>query len=159
MLIESKTLGIDEKLTFIFSKKIFINLYDKKNLLQEKIKFYEEKLNKIEDENNKYFDDPTVSYLLTKVFTPSKTALNGLTFVTKDEENNLCKKDQPEEILNVFRIIYTIINENYTHLEPNKIIDNLIHTILPKIQVENLSNFYFKNRKPFCSLYFKIDRV
>ncbi len=74
---------------------------------------------------------------------PSKTAQNGLTFVTKDEEANLCKKEQPEEILNVFRIIYTIINEKYDHLEPGRLIDNMVNTILPKIQVENLSKIIF----------------
>jgi hypothetical protein len=113
--------------------------FDFKNLISKKIQLLEQSFNKLETEYAKYFDDPTVSYLISKMFNPSKTAQNGLTFVTKEEEANLCKKDQPEEILNVFRIIYIIINEDFESVQPNKLIDNLINVVLAKIKVENLS--------------------
>ena len=115
-----------------------------KGLINEQIKSLEVSLNKFETDYAKYFDDPTVSYLISKMFNPSKTAQNGLTFVTKEEEAILCRKDQPEEILNVFRIIYIIINEDFEPVAPNKLIDNLINVVLPKIKVENLSkNFNY----------------
>ena len=77
--------------------------------------------------------------LINKQFTPSKTAQNGLNFVTKDEEHNLCKKEQPEEILNVFRLIYILINEPYTQIPPQKLIENLTSGIFEKLGAENLS--------------------
>lgn len=113
-----------------------------KNLISRKIFYLEQSLNKLDADYAKYFDDPTVSYLISKMFNPSKTAQNGLTFVTKEEETNLCKKEQPEEILNVFRIIYIIINEDYEVIQSNKLIDNLINVVLVKIKVENLSKKY-----------------
>ena len=135
----SKILDLKSRFLLILSSKKLKQNFEIKSLLTEKLNESEASLLKLEENYGKYLDDPTVSYLLTKVFLPSKTAQNGLTFVTKDEEANLCKKEQPEEILNVFRIIYTLINEKYDHLEPGRLIDNMVNTILPKIQVENLS--------------------
>lgn len=77
--------------------------------------------------------------LIVKQFTPSKTAQNGLNFVTKDEENNLCKKEQSEEILNVFRLVYILLNEPYSQITPQKMIENLLTVVFEKISVENLS--------------------
>jgi len=59
--------------------------------------------------------------------------------ITKDEETKLVKKEQPNEILNVFRAIYIVINESYDGILPNSLIENLINKILPKLKVENLS--------------------
>jgi hypothetical protein len=65
--------------------------------------------------------------------------MNGLNFVNKEEEGNLCTKQQPEEILNVFRIVYLLINEDINSVPQNKLIDNLINQIMPKLGVDNLS--------------------
>ncbi len=71
------------------------------------------------------------------MFTPSKTAQNGLNFINKDEENNLITKDQPEEISNIFKLIYFYLNETI----PNgNIIEYLIKNLLNKFNCENLSN-------------------
>ncbi len=43
--------------------------------------------------------------MISKQFIPSKTAQNGLNFITKDEESNLIKKEQSPDIINVFKFI------------------------------------------------------
>ncbi len=112
-------------------------------ILSDHLENLDKEIKGIENLYSKYFNDLTVEALMNKQFTPSKTAQNGLTFVTKDEENNLCKKEQPEEILNVFKIIYTLINEKYDEIPPQKLIENMIINILPKIKVDNLSKNIF----------------
>ena len=72
----------------------------------------------------------------------SKTAVNGLNFVKKEEENNLLKKEQNEKIVDVFKFFYILLNENYESLAPNKIIEYFMLTILPKIKVESLSKIF-----------------
>lgn len=113
--------------------------FDLKSLIKSKIANLNSKLSEIEQENSKYFTDTSVQSLIYKTFTPGKTAQSGLAFVTKEEENNLCKKDQPEEILNVFRIIYLIIGEDIESVPSNKLIDNLINVVMPRIGVDALS--------------------
>jgi hypothetical protein len=127
----------------------FLTNFPIKNLLLEKISQVEKKINLIDQENEKYFNDLTVNNLINKMFTPSKTAQNGLTFVNKAEEEILCKKEQPEEILNVFRIIYIILNINIDEIPNNKLIDNLINSVLPSIKVDSLSKFIFLYQNNF----------
>jgi hypothetical protein len=79
---------------------------------------------------------------VTKPFAPSKTAQNGLNFVTKDEESNLSKKEQPNEIINIFRLVYMIVGEEYEQFSPNQIISNFITNLLPKLKADNLSKIY-----------------
>jgi len=92
---------------------------------------------------SRYLTDNTLESLINKQFNPSKTAQNGLNFVTKEEENNLLKKDQPEEILNVFRLIYILLNEDYKDITPQKIIENLNTKIFARMGVENISKINF----------------
>ncbi len=96
--------------------------------------------------------------MIIKQFTPSKTAQNGLNFVTKDEENNLCKKEQPEEILNVFRLVYILLNEPLINIPPQKLIENLTTVVFEKLGVENLSKrikLLTFNRIPLFNSNFK----
>jgi hypothetical protein len=81
---------------------------------------------------------------VNKVFAPSKTASNGLNFITREEENNLIKKEQQNEVLNIFRSIYIIINESYEGIPSNKIIENLLIGIFQKRKIENLSKHKLK---------------
>ena len=77
--------------------------------------------------------------LINKTFNPSKTAQNGLNFVTKEEETSLATKEQPEEILNIFKLIHIIVNEDYEQIKPDELIENLTKNIFAKLNVENLS--------------------
>ncbi len=71
----------------------------------------------------------------------SKTSMNGLNFLKKDEEINLLKKDQSDKIIDIFRYFYLLLNEKFEDLPKNKIIENFMLTILSKLKVENLSEF------------------
>lgn len=74
-----------------------------------------------------------------------------MNFVTKDEETNLASKEQPEEILNIFKLIHIIVNESYEELKPNELIENLTKNIFTKLNVENLSNYYLKLESLFLN--------
>lgn len=87
------------------------------------------------------------------MFAPSKTASNGLNFITKEEENNLIKKEQSNEVLNIFRCIYIIINENYEGIPSNKIIENLLLNIFHKRKIENLSKEHLKAEYLFFNTF------
>jgi hypothetical protein len=88
--------------------------------------------------------------LSSKTFVPSKVALSGLNFFNKEEENNLAtRENSPEEILNVFRLIFIMLNENVDNVQPNKYIDYLVTEIFPKYKIESMSKPIFINRTSF----------
>ncbi len=130
-----------------------------KPFVVEKAKELENRLESLNQVYGIQLDDPNTSALISKMFTPSKIASNGLNFFTKEDENNLCKKEQTEEILDVFRIIYIILNENYSDIPNNKLIENLFNNVMPKLKVENLSKNDNNYRKFICFLYFKNNRL
>ena len=77
--------------------------------------------------------------ILNKKFIPSKTAQNGLNFVTKEEENNLLTNELPDEIVNIFKLIYLYLDESFDHLDGQKLIHYLVNTIIKKYNCENFS--------------------
>ena len=87
---------------------------------------------------------------MNKQFTPSKVAQSGLNFFNKDEENSLAKKEtNPEEILNIFRMIFILMNENFDHIQPNKYKEYLITEIFPKHKINSMSKIKNKIKKIF----------
>ena len=94
-------------------------------LLEAKVDVLSKQVAEIESTLSKYHD---VDSYINKSFTPSKTAQNSLTFVTKEEEMNLIKKeDLPTEIGFIFKLVYYIIDEKFDKDIPtNKIIYKLL---------------------------------
>ena len=89
---------------------------------------------------NNFIQDPQIKEAIYKNFNPSKTAQNGLNLVKTLDENELAKKQQPEELIILFRLIYLLIGEKYEMIIPqNDLLQNLIINIYPKLKVENLS--------------------
>ena len=81
-----------------------------------------------------------VDALTNKQFIPSKIAQSGLNYFNKDEESSLVKKEcYPEEILNIFRMIFIMLNENYEHVEPSKYFEYLITDLFPKYNIDSMS--------------------
>ncbi len=99
---------------------------------------YKMKLAELEAEYNKYVTDSETEECINKQFNASKTALNGINFVTKDEEKKLADSDKPE-LFNVFKIIYTILKEE---IPESNIISNLIYNVVPKLGDKSLSKSY-----------------
>jgi hypothetical protein len=91
--------------------------------------------------------------MVNKQFLPSKTAQNGLNFVTKEEEHSLANKDQPDEIINIFKLVYLYLNEPLEGQTELTIIAHLINELLPKYHAENLSKLLLTHRIAFCKPY------
>jgi hypothetical protein len=155
LTLNSNFINVKEKYYLAICHQIFIKNLNFKPIVAEKIKNLENRLYSLNQLYAKQLDDPLTASQISKMFTPSKIASNGLNFFTKEDENNLCKKEQTEEILDVFRIIYIILNENYSDLPNNKLIENLFNSVMPKLKVENLSKQYIYFRKFICFLHFK----
>jgi hypothetical protein len=90
-------------------------------------------------EINEYLVDPSINHLVSKQFNPSKTAINGLNFITKDDEINLQNKEQNEKIINLFKLIYIFLNISYTIIPEEKLIEHLLKDIFPKLKIDSLS--------------------
>lgn len=76
---------------------------------------------------------------ISKGFLPSKTAQNSLNFLTKEDEINLNKQCDLEQIQNLFKLIYILLNEDYESISPQDLITNLITNVLSKYKVESIS--------------------
>jgi hypothetical protein len=59
--------------------------------------------------------------------------------MTEKEEIDLCCKMQSKEIINLFTIIYIILDESYLQIPTANLIINLSQTILPKLNMYSLS--------------------
>ncbi len=70
---------------------------------------------------------------------PSKTAQNSLNFLTKEDENNLNKQCNLEQIQNLFKLIYILLNEDYESVSPEDLISNMLTNILIKFKAESIS--------------------
>ncbi len=70
---------------------------------------------------------------------PSKTAQNSLNFLTKEDENNLNKQCNLEQIQNLFKLIYVLLNEDYENISPEDLISNMLTNILIKYKAESIS--------------------
>jgi hypothetical protein len=96
---------------------------------------YKHKLDQLEKEYRQYVTDTETEESINKQFIPSKTALNGLNFVTKDEEKNLAMKES-SDLHYVFKLIYIILKEE---IPESNIIHNLVYNIVPKLGEKSLS--------------------
>lgn len=77
------------------------------------------------------------------MFAPSKTGKNGLNFIRAEDENNLILKEQPEEIIDFFKLIYVLLQEPYQHLSNTEILPNLKNNLFSKVGADSFSKLYF----------------
>ena len=124
----------------IFSNPELYKNFSKKLLLKELISSYETKYIKCSEFLSKYDLN-----IINKPFIPTKTAQNGLNFITKDEEGYIMKKEQPQEMISLFTVIYVLLNENYEQIEPQRIISNLFTEIYAKYQVDTIKELFFSH--------------
>lgn len=111
-------------------------------LIEPKITLIKNQINEIETLFSLYGD---IESYLSKTFSPTKTAQNSLTFVTKEEEINLSKReDLPKEIGLLFHLIYVIFEEQFDDNIPiNQLITDCLNNILPKYEVKDLSKIIY----------------
>ena len=88
----------------------------------------------------------------------SKTALNGLNFITNDERDNLISKEQPNEVILLFSIILILLNEKYESIPRNKIIEYFFKEIFKQYKVETLKQLFLQNIIKNCN-YLNNDQL
>jgi len=126
-------------------KKIFLfkNLKPLRNSMSEeekndfKISCLKEKIKLNEQILSKYINEPEYSSLIMEPLKPSKTAKNGLSLFSKDEELNLVNKQQPKEITNFFKFVALLFNKLIK--EEDIIEDNFIKTFFTKVIPDNMT--------------------
>ena len=124
--------------------KLLRNVLSEKELNNFKIVCLIDKIKINEKILEKYTNDPEISTLITDNFKASKTAKNGLSLFSKDEEKNLKSKEQTKDIENFFEITTMLLNKK---IPENEIEENYVKTFFKKIVPPNmeLSNInYFK---------------
>ena len=140
LALQSNYFNESQKIRLIFSNPELYKNFSKKLLLKELISSYETKYIKCSEFLSKYDLN-----IINKPFIPTKTAQNGLNFITKDEEGYLIKKEQPQEMISLFTVIYVLLNENYEQIEPQKIISNLFTEIYAKYQVDTIKALFLSH--------------
>lgn len=104
---------------------------------QFKIRCLKEKISLNDKILNKYIEEPEYKGLITEPLKPSKTAKNGLSLFSKDEENNLINKEQPKEIINFFKFLALLFNKDIK--EEEIIENNFIKTFFNFVIPENMT--------------------
>lgn len=111
----------------------------KSAIIHSRIGEYERKLNILTDKLSNYTSNETVNRYIDKGFTPSKTAQNSLNFLTREDENSLQKLYNVEQVQNLIKLIYILLNEPYEDFSSDSLITNLTTNIFQKYHVENFS--------------------
>jgi hypothetical protein len=88
-------------------------------------------------------------------FVPSKTAQNGLNFISLSDETYLALNQQSEEIINIFKIMFLLMNEPYEDIKEEDMIKYLITDVYDRVGVSNISNIKVNNRMLIYKLYHK----
>lgn len=60
-----------------------------------------------------------------------------MNFIRSDDENNLVSKDQPEEIVEFFKILYILLKEPFEDIPRERLILNIKENLFVKYESEN----------------------
>lgn len=138
LLIKSGFLSINKKISLVSSIPMLYKEISLPSLLKEKISYIETVLHKITDFISKH--DITQ---FNKLLIFSSTTQSSLNLIKKEDEYVLSHKIQPKEVLNLFTIIYIILDENYFKIPTQNLILNLVNVLLKKYNVDSISKQYY----------------
>ena len=116
------------------NKEISKNL-NPDSIVRDHSNFIKERIDILENEFT--INNINRDYLLKTVY-PSKTAQNGLNFLTQELEKYLISCCDIPEILKIFKLIHLLLKENMNEDKIN-ISKNLFENLFPKYNVPNLS--------------------
>ena len=164
LMLKGNYLSNDQKFKIISNNLLLYKSFDSnlKFLLEPKKQKLISEIKEIESFFSEYNE---LDKYLTRVYTPSKTAINSLVFCTVQEVTNFIKKDEniPPEIANIFRLLYIIIDENYDeNLGDKEIIEKFMTEILEKHGVQDMKNLligYIENHKDNILNMEKIQKI
>jgi len=118
---------------------------------QSNINLIAEKIEKNEKFLENYLSNESYKNLILESFKSSKIAKNGLSLISKDEENNL-KKETNTEIIDFFKMSALLLQkeneENFQCEENNLFIKNYLEKFLP--EKKSLSKFFI-----FLNFFFR----
>ena len=131
----------------LMSKDLFFS-FEINEIIIDLIEYYEKKIHTINNKINKYDIN-----IINKPFTPRKTGLNSLNFITKNEEQRLINEKQHDYVIKIFKIILILLNEykfpafNDNNEEENssKIFEYIFNDIYTKQKVNNIKDLFIKN--------------
>ena len=139
IMLKRNLLPFPQSICLIFTlKQIYIN-YPQSEMIHEYINHLTSKYEKCKLYMNRYNERE-----VSEKFIPSKTALNGLNFITKEEESKLIatEESQPQQIQNLFILILILLNENYDLIPQNKIISFIFQVIFIKYNVDSIKRLF-----------------
>ena len=144
-----------EKLKLLLISKELNFKFNIKDIIIDYINYYEKQILLINNEIKKYDINR-----INKPFTPRKTGLNSLNFITKNEEQRLISEQQHEYVIKIFKIILILLDEynNYINsLNENengnsnengnnsKIFEYLFNEVYKKNNVNNIKDLFINN--------------
>jgi cell division protein FtsI/penicillin-binding protein 2 len=151
IMAKSDLLDIKQRLQFRRMNKCVSREYPHSKLLTDYLGFLKQIIPKSEKEIKLFILSHHVSdeNLLKTRFKLSKTAQNCLNFLTKQEEDELLqlfnqnKSEIPALLISIIKIIYILINYDYTNIPNNMLLDNIYTNIFKQFNVDRLSKSYF----------------
>ena len=79
--------------------------------------------------------------IFSKPFRYTNETFLGIKKITEQEEIDLCGKIPSKKIINLFTIIYIILEESYLQIPTANLIINLSQVIMPKLNVHSISKY------------------
>lgn len=139
MMLKRNFLPFPQSIGIIFSLKQIYSNYTQSEMIIEYINYL-----KVKYEKSKLYLSRYNKREINESFTPSKTALNGLNFITKEEESAIIatEESQPQQIQNLFILFLILLNENYDLIPKNKIISFFFQVIFIKYNVDSIKRLF-----------------
>lgn len=135
-----------EKISILHSCPQIYRNYSFNQLLKNHL-FYLEKKFDLTEENllNELNNVEKITFENLEVeFIPSRTAINNLNFISnRDNQYLKTLKVQDELLLELIKIIYILLKENYKVISKEEIMINLYENILKKYGIDNISIYKF----------------
>ncbi len=79
---------------------------------------------------------------MVKMVHPSKTAQNGLNFLTEELEKEMRNSDNHHDVLAIFESVAVLLNKSNKDLLDGNAIEYVFNNILPRYGVPNISKLY-----------------
>ena len=134
----------DKLKLLLMSKELYFK-FNIKDVINDYILYYEKQIQKINDVVNKYDKN-----IINKPFSPRKTGINSLNFITKNEEKRLMSETQHEYVVKIFKVILILLNEYKNDIFENgenekNIFEFFFNDIYSKFNVDNIKDLFIKN--------------